>query len=106
MTQPVSQSVQQVKQSVASMKATLRNAGPDVDRDKKALLENLIAEGERFIASKQFPAMNEEAAPSKLSLQVSGKRIGEVFKKLGIGLVVYLLIAIVWKFLEQFQFWT
>ncbi|AYQ27595.1 MULTISPECIES: hypothetical protein [unclassified Polaromonas] len=84
------------------MKASLKNAGPDVDERKKALLEDLIAEGERFIeTSKQFPAMNREAVTSKLSLQVSGRRIGGVLKKLGIGVVISLLVGITWKFLSQ-----
>jgi hypothetical protein len=70
-------------------------------KTKKALLENLIIEGERFIeVSKQFPVINREAAPSKLSLQTSGKRIGGILKKLGIGVVISLLIAIAWKFLS------
>ena len=93
--------MQQVKQSVASMKDSLRNAGPDADEGKKALLENLIAEGERFIeTATQFPATNREAVPSKLSLQISGKRIGGILKTMGIGVVVYLLIGIAWKFLS------
>ncbi len=101
MTQPVSKSVQQVKQSVASMKASLKNAGPDADEGKKALLENLIAEGERFLdAAEQFPAINREAIPSKYSLQISGRRIGGILKKLGIGVVISLLIGIAWKFLS------
>jgi hypothetical protein len=81
------------------MKDSLKKAGPDADKEKMAHLENLIAEGERFIkVSEQFPAMNMEAIPSKLSLQVSGKRIGEVFRKLGIGVAIYLVIAMIWKY--------
>jgi hypothetical protein len=83
------------------MKASLKNAGPGADEGKKALLENLIAEGERFIeVSKQFPAMNREVVPSKYSLQISGRRIGGIFKRLGIGVAISIVIAVVWKLLS------
>lgn len=101
MTQPVSESVQQVRQSIASMKDSLAEVGPSVSEEKKALIENLIAEGERFLeASNQFPVTGTEAIPSKLSLQISGKRIGRILLTLGFGIVIFLMIAIVFKFLS------
>lgn len=101
MTQSVSESVQQVKRSIESTKHSLAKAGPHAGESEKALIENLIAEGERFLeASEQVPVTSREEIPSKLSLQISGKRTGGILKSLGIGVVAYLMIVLVLKFLS------
>jgi hypothetical protein len=79
------------------MKDSLAMAGPNASDEKKALIENLIAEGERFLeASKQFPATRKHT--SRLSFEVSGKRVGVALFRLGLGIVVFLVIAIALNF--------
>jgi hypothetical protein len=96
--------VQQVERSVESLKSSLENAAPHASEAAKLHAEKVIEIGERFLEI-QRKSENTDVVlnPSKLSLQVSAKRIGGIFRALGIGVVAYVFFVIVWNLISLFQ---
>lgn len=99
----VSDSVNEVGKTVEFLKEALANAPAGASDNARIHTAELIAVGEQFLkAQKASPPVDRQRTPSKLSLGISFGRAGRIFRALGLGVVIYLLIMGLMKAVSYF----
>jgi hypothetical protein len=99
----VSDNVNEVEKNVEFLKEALANAPASASENAKNHSAELIAIGEQFLtAMKAIPSVDMQRTPSKLSLEISLGRLGRIFRALGLGAVIFLLIMGLMKVISYF----
>jgi hypothetical protein len=100
----VSDSVNEVGKTVEFLKEALANAPAGASENAKIHSAELITIGEQFLKAQKasLSSIDRSRTTSKLSLEISFGRLGRIFRALGLGVVIYLLIVGLMKVISHF----